>query len=176
MGFHTQELGRGRRESGEGGCSSFWTSGSLFATCHNTRCPHPRHRTATAGRKGHLQPGLANSRFRTGSATGVPGDSDFRAPAIRSTGFKTDLIPQPARLPSPNPRGLSAQKELSPMLGRPPWEVWVCGKGVNVGWRNPSDKFFFFSSPDAGRASFLAAGGMGSLKELSPGKARAAAV
>lgn len=62
------------------------------------------------------------------------------------------------------------------MLGRPPWEVWVCGKGVNVGWRNPSDKFFFFSSPDAGRASFLAAGGMGSLKELSPGKARAAAV
>lgn len=31
-----------------------------------------------------------------------------------------------------------------------------------MGWRNPSDKFFFFSSPDAGRASSLAAGGMGS--------------
>lgn len=92
MGFHTLKLGRGRRES-EGECSSLWTSGSLFATCHSTRSPHARHRT-TAGRKSHLQPGLANSRFRTGSATRVPGDSDFQDPAIRSTGFKIDLIPQ----------------------------------------------------------------------------------
>lgn len=174
MGFHTRELGRGRESEGE--CSPLRTSGSLFATCHNTRSPHPRHRTPTAGRKGHLQPGLANSRFRTGSATRVPADSDFRAPAICSTGFKIDLIPQPARLPPPNPRGLSAHKELSPVLGWPWREVWVCGKGVNVGWRNPSDKFFFFSSPYAGRASFLAARGMGSSKELSPVKAQAAAV
>lgn len=107
-----------------------------------------------------MQPGLANSRFRTGSATRVPADGDFRAPAMRSTGFKTDLIPQPAWVPPPNPRGLLARKELSPVLGRPSREAWVYGKGVTVDWRNPSDKFFFFSSPDAERASFLAAEGM----------------
>lgn len=163
MGFHTQELGRGRRES-EGECSSLWTSGSLFATCHNTRSPHPRHWTTTAGRKGHLQPGLANSRFRTGSDTRVPADSDFRAPAIRSTGFKIDLIPQPARLPSPNPRGLLAQKELSPVLGWPRREVWVCGKGINVGWRNPSDKFFFFLRPTQGARPFSQPEGWAALK------------
>lgn len=61
------------------------------------------------------------------------------------------------------------------MLGWLPGEVWFCGKRVNVGWRNPSNKFFFFSSPDVGRASSLAATGMGSPKELSPRKAWAAA-
>lgn len=95
---------------------------------------------------------------------------------MRSTGFKTDPVPQPARVPPPDAREQSDPKELFPILGWPPREVWVCGEGVTVDWRNPSDKFFFFSSPDAGRASFLAAGGMGSPKELSPGKAQAAAL
>ena len=96
------------------------TSRSPFTTRHSTRSPHPGHRPATAERKGHLQLGLANSPFRTGSATPVPADGDFRDPALRSTGFKTDLIPQPARVPPPNPRGLSARKQLSPVLGWPP--------------------------------------------------------
>ncbi|EPQ07555.1 hypothetical protein D623_10029552 [Myotis brandtii] len=95
---------------------------------------------------------------------------------MRSTGFKTDPIPQPARVPPPKAREQSDPKELFAILGWPPREVWVCGERVTVDWRNPSDKFVFFSSPDARRASFLAAGGMGSPKELSPGKAQAAAL
>lgn len=146
------------------------TSGSLLQLA--TLAALTGH-TTTAGCKRYGQPGLANSLFHTGSATGVPADGDFPAPAMRSTGFKTDLIPQPARVP-PNPRELSAPKELC-RLGMAPVGGLGLGKGVTVGWRNPSDKFFFFSSPDAGRASFLAAGGMGSPNELSPGKVQAAA-
>lgn len=99
------------------------TSRSPFTTCHNTRSPHPGHRTTTAETRGHLQLGLANSLFRTGSATPVPANGDFRAPAMRSTGFKTDLIPQPARVPPPNPRGLLARKELSRLGMAPPKEA-----------------------------------------------------
>lgn len=94
---------------------------------------------------------------------------------MRSTGFKTDLIPQPARLPPPDPRGLSVRKELSPVLGWPSREVWVLREGGYCGLAKPLRQVFLLSSPDAGRASFLAAGGMGSPEELSPGKARAAA-
>lgn len=136
------------------------TSRSPFTTCHNTRSPHPGHRTTTAETRGHLQLGLANSLFRTGSATPVPANGDFRAPAMRSTGFKTDLIPQPARVPPPNPRGLLARKELSRLGMAPPRRLRFAGRGLTAGWRKPSDKFFFFSSPEAGRASSPAAGGM----------------
>lgn len=94
---------------------------------------------------------------------------------MRSTGFKTDLIPQPARVPPSNPRKQSALNELSLVLGWPRGRFGFAG-GVTVDWRNPSDKFFFFSPPDAGRVSFLAAGGMESPKQLSPGKAQATAV
>lgn len=40
-----------------------------------------------------LAVGPANSRVLAGSATRAPTDGDFRTPATRSTGFKTDLIP-----------------------------------------------------------------------------------
>ena len=54
-----------------------------------------------------------------------------------------------------------ARKELSPVLGWPPLRrLRFAGRGLTAGWRKPSDKFFFFSSPDAGRASSPAAGGM----------------
>ncbi|XP_061291553.1 splicing factor, proline- and glutamine-rich-like [Bos javanicus] len=124
------------------------TSRSPFRTSHNTRSPHPRHRTTTAETRGHLQLGLANSLFRTGSATPVPADGDFRAPAMRSTGFKTDLIPQPARVPPPNPRGLRRNFPQSwDALGRlrlQQSEVRrqknVLGKGGGEGGRNGEEK------------------------------------
>lgn len=48
--------------------------------------------------------------------------------------------------------------------------VEVRGRGrVSGGWRNPSDKFFFFASPNVGRASSPAAEEMGSPREMSPG-------
>lgn len=62
-----------------------------------------RYRT-TAGRKSHLHPGLANSGLHPSrsSATRAPADGECRVPALRSAGFKTDLIPQPAWVPPPN--------------------------------------------------------------------------
>lgn len=45
------------------------------------------------GEERSLAVGPANSRVLTGSVTRAPTNGDFRAPATRSTGFKTDLIP-----------------------------------------------------------------------------------
>lgn len=154
--------GAGTREKGvRAERSPLRTSRSPFTTCHNTRSPHPRHRTTTAERRGHLQLGLANSPFRTGSATPVPADGDFRDPAMRSTGFKTDLIPQPARMPPPKSKRAVGSEGTFPSLGMAPLRrLGFAGRGLTAGWRKPSDKFSFFSSPDAGRASSPAAGGM----------------
>lgn len=46
-----------------------------------------------------LAVGPANSRVLAGNATRAPTDRDFPAPATRSTGFKTDLIPLAAPVP-----------------------------------------------------------------------------
>lgn len=73
--------GARKRKGGPGGAQSSPDLRSLFATCHHTRSPHPRHQPATAGRKDHQQqPGLANSGFRTRSATRVPSEPPRCAP------------------------------------------------------------------------------------------------
>lgn len=132
-----------------------------------------RHSTSKCGEERSLAAGLANSRVLVSSATRAPGDGDFRAPATRSTGFKTDLIPQPAPVPCRSKRALSTGGTF-PDLGLAPAGCWGSrekgGGGVSGGWRNPSDKFFFFALPNAGRASSRAAGGMGSPGEKSPGR------
>lgn len=58
-----------------------------------------RHKTTKFEEERSLAAGPANSRVLTSSATRAPEDYDFRALATRSTGFKTDLIPQPAPVP-----------------------------------------------------------------------------
>lgn len=127
MGLHSQEPKITRECKRER--SPLRTSGSLLQLA--TLAALTGHRP-TAGWKRYGQPELSNSLFHTGSATRVPTDGDFLAPAMRSTGFKTDLIPQPARVPPPNPRELSAPKELS-RLGMAPvggvglWEGGYCG-------------------------------------------------
>lgn len=126
IGLHSQEPKITRECKRER--SPLRTSGSLLQLA--TLAALTGH-TTTAGCKRYEQPELANSLFHTGSATGVPADGDFLAPAMRSTGFKTDLIPQPARVP-PNPRELSAPKELSrlgmaPVGGLGLWEGGYCG-------------------------------------------------
>lgn len=58
-----------------------------------------RHRTTKFEEERSLAAGPANSRVLTSSATRSSEDYDFRALATRSTGFKTDLIPQLAPVP-----------------------------------------------------------------------------
>lgn len=157
-----------RKKEVRGERSLLRTSRSLFTTCHNTHSPHSRHRLATAEAKGHLQPELANSPLRTGSATPVPADGDFRAAAMRSTGFKTDLIPQSARVPPPNPRGLS---ELSPVLGWPRGRFGFAGRGLLWAGETPPTSFSSFLRPMQGVRPRSQPEGW-----AAPGKARAAAV
>lgn len=158
MGFHTQELGRGAREEGEGSAVLSGPPGlsSQLATA-------PRHRT-TAGREGHLQPGLANSRFRTGSATRVPADRHFRAPAVRSTGFKTDLIPQPARLPSANPRGLRLRRNFPQCWDGPRGSCGFAGRGLLWAGETPPTSFSSFLRPTQGARPFSQPEGWAALK------------
>lgn len=126
-------------------------------------------------RRGEERPPAAGPRklgLRTGGATRLPSEPPRGAPRgspqtqlRRRRGCRLQM-PESSRI----------RRNFPPGLGWPPREVRVRGKGVPVDWRNPSDKFFFFSLPDARRASLLAARGMGSREEPSPGEAQAAAL
>lgn len=105
---------------------------------------------------------LANSPFRTSSATPVPVDGDFRAPAMRSTGFKTDLIPQPARVPVQIQEGCRLGRNFPQSQGGPRGRFGFAGRGLLWDGETPPTSFSSFLRPDAGRASLLAAGGMSS--------------
>lgn len=82
-----------------------------------------RHRTTKLGEERSLAAGPANSRVLTSSATRAPEDGDFRALATRSTGFKTDLIPQPAPVSCRSKRALSTEGTF-PDLGQAQADGW----------------------------------------------------
>lgn len=148
--------------------------GFLFSTCHNTRSPRPRHRAAPAGRGDHQQPGLAHSGFRSGSAARVPAEPPGCA---RSAGFKTDPVPLPARVPPP-PQirgGGRLRRNFSQSGVGHPGRLGFAERGSLWTGETPPTSFSSLLRPTP-RAPSLAAGGMGSPKELRPGKARAAAL
>lgn len=166
LGFHTGS--QKEEEGGARGSAVLSRPPGPFATCHTRRKP-------AAGKRDHLQPGLENSRFGAGSATRAPADGDFRAPAMRSAGFKTDIIPQPARAPPPNPRGLSAPEQLSRLA------MSLAGglglrEGAFCGLAKPLRQVFLLSFARRRARVLFATRGLGSPKELSPRKAQAAAL
>lgn len=91
--------------------SSSQLAATLAALTLDTQ-PPPRRGKTTCSRGSQT---LASAQA---APPGCPRTVTSEPSAMRSTGFKTALIPQPAWVPRPNPRGLSARKELSPVLGR----------------------------------------------------------
>lgn len=94
---------------------------------------------------------------------------------MRSTGFKTDTIPPPARAPPPNPRGLSAREQLSRLA------MSLAGglglrEGAPCGLAKPLRQVFPLVFARRRARVLFATGGLGSPKELSPRKAQAAAL
>lgn len=91
--------------------------------------PPAEIKSTKCGEQRSLGVGPANSGVLAGNATRAPTDGDFRAPATRSTGFKTDLIP----LAAPVPCGSRSKKAPStggtfPDLGLAPAGGWCSGE------------------------------------------------
>lgn len=145
MGLHSQEPKITRECKRER--SPLRTSGSLLQLA--TLAALTGHRT-TAGWKRYGQPELSNSLFHTGSATRVPADGDFLAPAMRSTGFKTDLIPQPARVPPAKSKRTVGSEGTFPSWDGPGGRFRFVGRGLLWVGETPPTSFSSFLRPMLG--------------------------